>query len=137
MSEIVKKLSDSYIHGIAKAMDMQNSISTLQSVQATTVSSAWNNVGNEIFSAMQIQNQSLFKTLNTTNNQLLQTQISRILETTRIVKIKKSETIASKIAKIHEMNTALGVAKHKSTMISKSETIASKIAKIHEMSGKD
>ena len=132
MSVIAKKLSDSYIHGIAKAMDMQNCISTLQSVQKTTILSAWNNVGNEIFSAMQIQNQSLLKTLNTTNNQLLQTQISKILETTRIMKIQKSETIADKITRIHKMSETLGVARHKSTMISKSETIADKIAKIHE-----
>jgi hypothetical protein len=127
MSEIVKKLSDSYIHGLAKAMDMQNSIKCIKSVPSTTISSVWNNVGNEIFSAM--QNQSLLKTLNTINNKLLHTQISKILDTNKTIKIQKTKSMASAMAKINKMINDTGVANYKPAMISKIESIANKISK--------
>ena len=104
MTKIAKKLSNSYVHGLAKAMDAHNFIPIVSNVTSATVESAWKNVGNEIVSAMKIQNESLLKTVNLTNNKLLQTQISKILDTTKLLEAQRSETLASKVAKIHELD---------------------------------
>jgi hypothetical protein len=91
----------------------------------------WNNVGNEIFSAM--QNQSLLKTLNTINNKLLHAQISKILDTNKTIKIQKTKSMASAMAKINKMINDTGVANYNPTMIAERESLVSKMAKINKM----
>ena len=136
MADTLKKLSNSYLNGIAKAMDAQNSIKIPLNATSATVSSAWKDVGNEIFSSMKAQNDSLLKSLHTTSNKSLQTKISKImndmqsLETQRdrsSTHIGVSTSLTEALARVNKQTAKLDLTQHKN-----SSKLADLLAKLNK-----
>jgi hypothetical protein len=126
MSIKTKSLSKSYFNGIAKAMDITNSTSITKNNKHTTISQVWANVGDEIISAMIMQNKLKNLQLN-----------KKLTELNHSSMIQKSKLLAERINKIKRMNSS--VLKNKkltelnhSLMIQKSKLLAERISRINK-----
>jgi preprotein translocase subunit Sss1 len=99
MSELTKKLSNSYLLGLSKSMDMQNNISILED-KPSTIKSSWEDVGNAITSAMKTQNQSI----KATGSEELLNKLKKFTNINESARRTSSEELLNKLKKITNIN---------------------------------